>query len=140
MKAALLNAISLTRTEASAAFGNSMVYMEKYLERPRHIEIQVLADGQGNAIHLGERDCSMQRRHQKILEEAPRLVLTKLRAKKIGQICVDACKRIDYRGAGTFEFLYQDGQFYFIVNEYTCASRTPSHRNDHRYRYCQRTT
>lgn len=110
----LLNAISLTRTEASAAFGNSMVYMEKYLERPRHIEIQVLADGQGNAIHLGERDCSMQRRHQKVLEEAPAPGITQEQRDEIGKICTEACKRIDYRGAGTFEFLYQDGQFYFI--------------------------
>jgi acetyl-CoA carboxylase biotin carboxylase subunit len=113
-EASLLNAISLTRTEASAAFGNSMVYMEKYLERPRHIEIQVLADGQGNAIHLGERDCSMQRRHQKILEEAPAPGISQEQREQIGATCVEACKRIDYRGAGTFEFLYQDGQFYFI--------------------------
>jgi acetyl-CoA carboxylase biotin carboxylase subunit len=113
-EAALLSAISLTRTEAEAAFGNGMVYMEKYLERPRHIEIQVLADGQGNAIHLGERDCSMQRRHQKILEEAPAPGITEAMRKKIGKICVDACVRIDYRGAGTFEFLYQDEEFYFI--------------------------
>ncbi|MBS0287159.1 MAG: acetyl-CoA carboxylase biotin carboxylase subunit [Proteobacteria bacterium] len=112
--ATLLNAISLTRTEASAAFNNSMVYMEKYLEKPRHIEIQVLADGQGNAIHLGERDCSMQRRHQKVLEEAPAPGITEAQRQAIGKICVDACIRINYRGAGTFEFLYQDGEFYFI--------------------------
>lgn len=113
-EASLLNAISLTRTEANTAFNNSTVYMEKYLERPRHIEIQVLADGQGNAIHLGERDCSMQRRHQKVLEEAPAPGITEEERKKIGKICVDACIRIGYRGAGTFEFLYQDGEFYFI--------------------------
>lgn len=111
---ALLNAISLTRTEANAAFGNSAVYMEKYLEKPRHIEIQVLADAQGNAIYLGERDCSMQRRHQKILEEAPAPGLSDQQRQTIGEICVKACLQIDYRGAGTFEFLYQDGQFYFI--------------------------
>lgn len=113
-EATLLNAISLTRTEADSAFGNSAVYMEKYLETPRHIEIQVLADGQGNAIHLGERDCSMQRRHQKVLEEAPAPGMTEEQRQKIGKICVDACLRINYRGAGTFEFLYQDGEFYFI--------------------------
>ncbi len=113
-EASLLNAISLTRTEAGTAFNNSTVYMEKYLEKPRHIEIQVLADGQGNAIHLGERDCSMQRRHQKVLEEAPAPGITPEQRQKIGKICVDACLRINYRGAGTFEFLYQDGEFYFI--------------------------
>lgn len=113
-EASLLNAISLTRTEAGTAFGNSSVYMEKYLETPRHIEIQVLADGQGNAIHLGERDCSMQRRHQKVLEEAPAPGITEEQRQRIGKICVDACLRINYRGAGTFEFLYQDGEFYFI--------------------------
>lgn len=110
----LLSAISLTQTEANSAFGNPLVYMEKYLERPRHIEIQVLADGQGNAIHLGERDCSMQRRHQKVLEEAPAPGITLEQRHKIGMRCVEACKTIGYRGAGTFEFLYQDGEFYFI--------------------------
>ena len=113
-EAALLSAISLTQTEAQAAFGNPVVYMEKYLETPRHIEIQVLADGQGNAVHLGERDCSMQRRHQKVLEEAPAPGLTEKQRHKIGKICTEACKRIGYRGAGTFEFLFQDGEFYFI--------------------------
>ena len=113
-EAALLNAISLTQTEAGNAFGNSSVYMEKYLEKPRHIEIQVLADGQGNAVHLGERDCSMQRRHQKVLEEAPAPFITDEQRKEIGKRCVDACLRIGYRGAGTFEFLFQDGEFYFI--------------------------
>lgn len=113
-EAALLNAITLTQSEAQAAFGNAEVYMEKYLETPRHIEIQVLADGQGHAIHLGERDCSMQRRHQKILEEAPAPGLSVEARNKIGAACVDACIRIGYRGAGTFEFLYQEGEFYFI--------------------------
>jgi acetyl-CoA carboxylase biotin carboxylase subunit len=113
-EAALLNAISLTRSEASSAFGNPMVYMEKYLERPRHVEIQVLADGQGHAIHLGERDCSMQRRHQKVMEEAPAPGISRKEIFKIGERCVDACIKIGYRGAGTFEFLYQDGEFYFI--------------------------
>ncbi len=113
-EAALLNAISLTQTEAGNAFCNSSVYMEKYLEKPRHIEIQVLADGQGNAIHLGERDCSMQRRHQKVLEEAPAPFITEQQRQEIGKRCIDACIRIGYRGAGTFEFLFQDGEFYFI--------------------------
>ena len=113
-EAALLNAVSMTQTEAQAAFGNPTVYMEKYLENPRHIEIQVLADEHGNAIHLGERDCSMQRRHQKILEEAPAPGLaTKLRD-KIGERCAEACRKIGYRGAGTFEFLYENDEFFFI--------------------------
>lgn len=113
-EAALLNAISLTRSEANAAFGNDQVYMEKYLENPRHIEFQVLADEYGNAIHLGERDCSMQRRHQKILEEAPAPGLSKMLRNKIGERCAQACRDIGYRGAGTFEFLYENDQFYFI--------------------------
>lgn len=113
-EAALLNAVSLTRSEAEAAFGNATVYMEKFLETPRHIEIQVLGDGQGHAIHLGERDCSMQRRHQKVIEEAPAPGLTEKERKKIGERCVQACKDIKYRGAGTFEFLYENGEFYFI--------------------------
>jgi acetyl-CoA carboxylase biotin carboxylase subunit len=113
-EAALLNAISTTKQEAKAAFGNDMVYMEKFLENPRHVEIQVLADGQGNAIHLGERDCSMQRRHQKVVEEAPAPGITEQMRAEIGKVCVDACLRIGYRGAGTFEFLYEDGRFYFI--------------------------
>lgn len=110
----LLNAIAMTKTEAGAAFGTDEVYMEKFLENPRHIEIQVLGDGQGNAIHLGERDCSMQRRHQKILEEAPAPGITAAQRKKIGDLCVRACVDINYRGAGTFEFLYENGEFYFI--------------------------
>ena len=113
-EAALHNAISTTKAEAKAAFGNDMVYMEKFLENPRHIEIQVLADGQGNAIHLGERDCSMQRRHQKVVEEAPAPGITPEMREEIGRVCVEACLRIGYRGAGTFEFLFQDGRFYFI--------------------------
>jgi len=113
-EAALLNAISLTRSEAAAAFGDDTLYLEKYLENPRHIEIQVLADGQGNAIYLGERDCSMQRRHQKIIEEAPAPGLDEKTRRNIGERCASACREIDYRGAGTFEFLYQDGSFYFI--------------------------
>jgi acetyl-CoA carboxylase, biotin carboxylase subunit len=113
-EAALLNAVNMTRSEAQAAFANPMVYLERYLEQPRHIEIQVLADAHKNAVHLGERDCSLQRRHQKVMEEAPAPELpTKLRD-KIGERCVDACRRIGYRGAGTFEFLYENGEFYFI--------------------------
>src|SRR5690606_38430588 len=111
---ALVNAVAATRQEAKAAFGNDMVYMEKFLENPRHVEIQVLADGQGNAVHLGERDCSMQRRHQKVVEEAPAPGITAEMRERIGRICTEACIRIGYRGAGTFEFLYQDGEFYFI--------------------------
>ena len=113
-EASLHNAILLTRSEAGAAFGNDQVYMEKYLENPRHIEFQVLADTQGNAIHLGERDCSMQRRHQKVIEEAPAPNLSKTLRNKIGERCAQACREIGYRGAGTFEFLYENGEFYFI--------------------------
>lgn len=113
-EAHLLNAIALTKSEARAAFGNDMVYMEKFLENPRHVEFQVLADQHGNAIHLGERDCSMQRRHQKVVEEAPAPGITPEMRERMGKICADACVRIGYRGAGTFEFLYQDGEFYFI--------------------------
>jgi len=113
-EAALLNAVNMTRSEAQAAFANPVVYLERYLENPRHIEIQILADAHKNAVHLFERDCSLQRRHQKVLEEAPATDLpTKLRD-KIGERCVDACRRIGYRGAGTFEFLYEGGEFYFI--------------------------
>jgi len=113
-EAHLLNAISLTRSEAESTFGDGTVYMERYLERPRHIEFQVLADEHGNAIHLGERDCSMQRRHQKIIEEAPAPGLTEAERERIGQVCLEACHRIGYRGAGTFEFLYENGEFFFI--------------------------
>ena len=113
-EAALLESIQLTRSEAGAAFGNSSVYMEKFLTTPRHIEIQVLGDGQGNAIHLGERDCSIQRRHQKVIEEAPAPGITSAQREDIGKRCVDACRRMKYRGAGTFEFLYEEGHFYFI--------------------------
>jgi acetyl-CoA carboxylase biotin carboxylase subunit len=110
----LLNAISLTKNEAGAAFGNDVVYMEKFLEAPRHIEFQVLSDSHGNAIHLGERDCSMQRRHQKVIEEAPAPGITEKLRNKVGKVCADACRKIGYRGAGTFEFLYENGKFYFI--------------------------
>ena len=113
-EAALHSAVQTTQTEAKAAFGNEQVYMEKFLENPRHVEIQVLADGQGSAIHLGERDCSMQRRHQKVVEEAPAPGITPELRAQIGKVCVDACIRIGYRGAGTFEFLYEDGNFFFI--------------------------
>ena len=111
---ALISSIATTQAEAKAAFGNGMVYMEKFLENPRHVEIQVLADGQGNAIHLGERDCSMQRRHQKVVEEAPAPGITDAQRAEIGKVCTEACIRIGYRGAGTFEFLYENGRFYFI--------------------------
>ena len=113
-EATLLNSVSLTRGEAAAAFNNDMVYMEKYLENPRHIEFQVMADQHGNAIHLGERDCSMQRRHQKVIEESPAPGLTAEQRERIGERCAEACRRIGYRGAGTFEFLYENGEFFFI--------------------------
>ncbi|EKB20845.1 acetyl-CoA carboxylase biotin carboxylase subunit [Aeromonas veronii] len=113
-EAELAGAIALTKSEAGQFFKNDMVYMEKYLENPRHIEIQVLADGQGNALYLGERDCSMQRRHQKVVEEAPAPGITAEMRKFIGERCVRACIEIGYRGAGTFEFLYENGEFYFI--------------------------
>lgn len=113
-EANLLNAISLTRTEAQTSFGDSTVYMEKFLETPRHVEFQVLGDGEGNAIHLGERDCSMQRRHQKVVEEAPAPGISMDMRMKMGERCADACRRIQYRGAGTFEFLFENDEFYFI--------------------------
>jgi len=113
-EAALVAAVTLTKSEAQAAFGNAMVYMEKFLANPRHIEIQVLADAHRNAVWLGERDCSMQRRHQKIIEEAPAPGLNARALTRIGDRCADACRRIGYRGAGTFEFLYQDDEFFFI--------------------------
>ncbi|MEW5890559.1 MAG: acetyl-CoA carboxylase biotin carboxylase subunit [Pseudomonadota bacterium] len=113
-EAALLNAVTTTRAEAQAAFSNSTVYMEKFLENPRHIEIQVLADSHRNAVYLGERDCSMQRRHQKIIEEAPAPDINRRVIARIGERCAEACRRIGYRGAGTFEFLYENGEFYFI--------------------------
>ena len=113
-EANLLNAIALTRSEAKAAFNNPVVYMEKFLENPRHIEFQVLGDGQGKAVHLGERDCSMQRRHQKVIEEAPAPGISAKLREKMGECVVNACKNLKYRGAGTFEFLFQDNCFYFI--------------------------
>lgn len=113
-EAALLAAVQMTKAEAQAAFNNPEVYMEKFLENPRHIEIQVLADGNKEAVWLGERDCSMQRRHQKVIEEAPAPGIPRKLIEKIGDRCVEACRRIGYRGAGTFEFLYENGEFYFI--------------------------
>ena len=113
-EAALLNAVAMTRTEAGAAFNNPEVYLEKFLENPRHIEIQVLADGEGKAVWLGERDCSMQRRHQKIIEEAPAPGIDRELVERIGERCAEACRQMRYRGAGTFEFLYENGEFFFI--------------------------
>ncbi|MBV2122031.1 MAG: acetyl-CoA carboxylase biotin carboxylase subunit [Candidatus Thiodiazotropha sp. (ex Ctena orbiculata)] len=113
-EATLLNAVAMTKAEADAAFGNATVYMEKFLENPRHVEFQVLSDTHGNAIHLGERDCSMQRRHQKVVEEAPAPGITEQQRKDVGERCAEACRQIGYRGAGTFEFLYENGEFYFI--------------------------
>lgn len=110
----LVAAVTLTRAEAKAAFGNDVVFMEKFLQRPRHIELQVLADSHGNAIHLCERDCSMQRRNQKVVEEAPAPFITEEQRARIGNRVAEACRKIGYRGAGTFEFLYEDGEFYFI--------------------------
>jgi acetyl-CoA carboxylase biotin carboxylase subunit len=113
-EAHLHNALQLTRQEAGSAFGDPTVYLEKYLENPRHVEVQVIADQHGQAIHLGERDCSTQRRHQKVIEEAPAPGITEEQRNEIGTVCVEACKRIGYRGAGTFEYLYDGGRFYFI--------------------------
>ncbi len=110
----LEEAIAMTKAEAKAAFNNDMVYMEKFLENPRHVEIQVMADGQGHAVYLAERDCSMQRRHQKVVEEAPAPGITPALRKSIGERCAKACIDIGYRGAGTFEFLFENGEFYFI--------------------------
>jgi len=113
-EAALIASVNMTKAEAQAAFGNPVVYMEKFLEQPRHIEIQILSDQHGNAVYLGERDCSMQRRHQKVLEEAPAPGISQKLRDKVGERCADACRRINYRGAGTFEFLYENNEFYFI--------------------------
>jgi acetyl-CoA carboxylase biotin carboxylase subunit len=113
-EAALPTAVQITRAEAQAAFGNPALYIEKYLENPRHIEFQVLADKFRNAIHLGERDCSMQRRHQKVIEEAPAPHLNERGRTRVAERCADACRKLGYEGAGTFEFLYEDGEFYFI--------------------------
>ena len=113
-EAALINAIQMTKAEASAAFNNAAVYMEKFLQNPRHIEIQILADKFRNAVYMGERDCSMQRRHQKVIEESPAPGIARKLIEKMGERCVAACKKIGYRGAGTFEFLYENGEFYFI--------------------------
>lgn len=113
-EAALVNSVQITRSEAAVAFGSDVVYMEKYLQRPRHVEIQVIADGKGGAIHLGDRDCSLQRRHQKVIEEAPAPAIADQARRDVAESCVNACREIGYRGAGTFEFLYEDGRFYFI--------------------------
>ena len=113
-EAALTNAVTMTRSEAQSAFGNPSVYLVKFLENPRHIEIQVLADGGRNAIYLGERDCSMQRRHQKIIEEGPAPGISRRLLDRMGARCADACRKMGYRGAGTFEFLFEDDEFYFI--------------------------
>ncbi|MFC0269263.1 acetyl-CoA carboxylase biotin carboxylase subunit [Kushneria aurantia] len=113
-EAQLVSSVAVTRSEANAAFGSDVVYMEKYLERPRHVEVQVLADGQGGAIHLFDRDCSLQRRHQKVLEEAPAPHIDENARTRVLKACVDACIEIGYRGAGTFEFLYENGEFFFI--------------------------
>lgn len=113
-EAALVNSVQITKSEALAAFGSDVVYMEKYLQRPRHVEIQVIADGNGNAIHLGDRDCSLQRRHQKVIEEAPAPGIDPKARADVAEACIKACNEIGYRGAGTFEFLYEDGGFYFI--------------------------
>ena len=113
-EAALLNSVAMTKTEAGTAFNNPEVYLEKFLENPRHIEIQVLADGGRNAVWLGERDCSMQRRHQKVIEEAPAPGIARKLIERIGERCAEACRKIQYRGAGTFEFLYENDEFYFI--------------------------
>ncbi len=113
-EAALLNAVTMTKAEAGAAFNNPEVYLEKFLENPRHIEIQVLADGERNAVWLGERDCSMQRRHQKVIEEAPAPGIPRKFIERIGERCAEACRKMGYRGAGTFEFLFENGEFYFI--------------------------
>ena len=113
-EAALLNAVTMTRAEAQAAFGNPVVYMEKFLENPRHIEIQILADQHRQAVWLGERDCSMQRRHQKVIEEAPAPGIPRRLIERIGERCAEACRKISYRGAGTFEFLYENSEFFFI--------------------------
>ena len=113
-EAALLNSVAMTKAEAEAAFGNATVYMEKYLEKPRHVEFQIMSDQHGNTVHLWDRDCSLQRRHQKIIEEAPAPGVPSRLRDKMGQRCADACKKIGYRGAGTFEFLYENGEFFFI--------------------------
>ncbi|MFI4940391.1 MAG: acetyl-CoA carboxylase biotin carboxylase subunit [Burkholderiales bacterium] len=113
-EAAVLNAVTMTKNEAGAAFGNPEVYMEKYLENPRHVEIQILTDDFKNAVWLGERDCSMQRRHQKVIEEAPATGIPRKIIERIGERCAEACRKMSYRGAGTFEFLYENGEFYFI--------------------------
>ena len=134
-EAALLPAVALTRDEAQAAFGNPTVYMEKFLTNPRHIEIQVLADEHKNAVYLFERDCSMQRRHQKIIEEAPAPGINQRALTRIGERCADACRRIGYRGAGTFEFLYENDEFFFIEMNTRVQVEHPVTEADHRHRH-----
>ncbi|MGF6370116.1 acetyl/propionyl-CoA carboxylase alpha subunit [Paraburkholderia sp. RAU6.4a] len=134
-EAALVNAVIMTREEAGRAFGNPQVYMEKFLENPRHIEIQVLADSFKNAVWLGERDCSMQRRHQKVIEEAPAPGIARRLIDRIGDRCADACKKMGYLGAGTFEFLYENGEFYFIEMNTRVQVEHPVTESDHRCRH-----
>ena len=134
----LAEAFTTARSEAKAAFGDDAVYIEKYLEKPRHIEIQVACDSHGNAVHLGERDCSLQRRHQKVLEEAPSMVLDSGARAAIGKIVTDAMEGMQYLGVGTVEFLYEDGEFYFIEMNTRLQVEHPRHRNDYRRRPCAR--
>ena len=131
IEATLPGAVQTTKAEAAAAFGNPAVYMEKFLQNPRHIKVQVLADKHKNAVYLGERDCSMQRRHQKVIEEAPAPGIPRRLADRIGERCVAACKKIGYRGAGTFEFLYENGEFYFIEMNTDDSGRHDQARHDH---------
>ena len=133
----LVTSITITKTEAEAAFGDGTVYMEKFLQNPRHVEVQVLSDGQGNAIHLGDRDCSLQRRHQKVLEEAPAPGIPEDARQAVFESCTNACIEIGYRGAGTFEFLYEDGHLLLYRNEHSCSGRAPCIRDDYRCGYCQ---
>ena len=131
-EAALLNAINVTQQEAQAAFGNPQVYMEKFLEKPRHIEFQVIADNHGNVVHLGERDCSMQRRHQKVIEEAPAPGLSQKIRDKMGERVVEACRTVGYRSAGTFEFLLPGQRILLHRDEHAHPGRASGHRDDHR--------
>ena len=135
----LITSILVTKAESKSAFGNDTVYMEKFLQNPRHVEVQILADGQGGVIHLYDRDCSMQRRHQKVVEEAPAPHMDAAARAQVLKSCTDACLEIGYRGAGTFEFLYEDGGFYFIEMNTRVQVEHPVIRNDHRYRHYQRT-
>ena len=136
-EAALLKAIYVTQSEAKSFFGSGVFYLEKFLENPRHVEIQVLGDGQGNAIYLGDRDCSLQRRHQKVIEEAPAPDIPQEIRDEVAATCIQACKNMKYRGAGTLEFLYEDERFYFIENEYPGAGRASGYGNGYRRRHRQ---